>query len=92
MVFSLWLGTTKKLMASKNTRQMLAILMAMRIQRCNVRHITQWSASVASCEATRCPHWASARAVLPQRLPWSTILNKTKILLTKHNFYLAFSR
>jgi hypothetical protein len=41
-------------------------------------HIAQWSSSVASCEATRCRHWASARAVLPRRLPWSTILNETQ--------------
>jgi hypothetical protein len=54
--------------------------------------IAQWSASVASCKATRCRHRASAHAALPQRLPWSTILNETIKTLTKHNFYLAFSR
>ena len=47
----------------KNTCQMLAILMAMRIRRCNAGHIAQWSTSVASCKATRCRHWASAHAV-----------------------------
>ncbi len=78
MVFSLWLWPTTKSMATKNTRQMLAILMAMRIQRCNARHITQWSTSVAPCEATRCRHWVSAHAVLPRRPPWSTISNGTK--------------
>jgi hypothetical protein len=57
---------------------MLAILMAMRIRRCNAGHIAQWSASVASCEATRCHHRASAHAVSPWWPPWSTILNETK--------------
>ena len=52
-------------------------------------HITRWSASVASCEATRCRHWASARAVLPRRPPWSMISNEKT--LTKHSFYLVFS-
>jgi hypothetical protein len=33
---------------------------------------------LASCKATRCCHRASARAVLPQRPPWLTILNETK--------------
>jgi hypothetical protein len=32
-------------------------------------HIAQWSASVASCKATRCCHQASARAVLPWQMP-----------------------
>ncbi len=57
--------------ATKITRQMLAILMAMQIQRCNAGQNTQWSASVASCEAT-------AHAVLPRPLPWLAILNETK--------------
>jgi hypothetical protein len=78
MVFSLWLWPTMKLMATTNTRQMLAILMAIRIRRCNAGHIAQWSGSVASCKATRCRHQASAHAVLPRRPPWSTILNETK--------------
>ncbi len=41
-------------------------------------HIPQWSASVTSCEDTRCHHWASAHAVLPRQPPWSTILNETQ--------------
>jgi hypothetical protein len=78
MVFSLWLWPTTKSMATKNTRQTLAILMAVRIRRCNAGRIAQWSASVASCKATRCRHWASARPVLPRQLPWLTISNETK--------------
>ncbi len=69
---------TMKSMATKNTRQMLAILMAMRIQRCDVGRIARWRASVASCKATRCCHWGSAHSILPRRPPWSTILNETK--------------
>ncbi len=70
----------------KITRQTLAILMAMRVRQCNAGRIAQWSASVASCKATRCHHWASAYAVLPRQLPWSTFSNETKKTLTKHNF------
>ncbi len=57
---------------------MLAILMAMQIQQCNAGHIAQWSASVASCKATRCHHRASANTVSPWRLPWPTIWMKQK--------------
>jgi hypothetical protein len=78
MVFSLWLWPTTKLMATKNTRQTLAILISMRTWRCDAEHIARWSASVASCEATRCRHLASAHAVLPWWPPWLTILNETK--------------
>jgi hypothetical protein len=67
-----------KINGDKNTRQTLAILMAMRIGRCDAGCIAQWSASVASCKATRCCHRASALAVLPWRLPWLKILNETK--------------
>jgi hypothetical protein len=60
----------------KNTHQMLAISMAMQIRRCNAGRITQWSASVASCKATRCHHQVSACAVLPWQPPWLAILNE----------------
>jgi hypothetical protein len=76
---------------AKNTRQMLAILMAMQIGLCNVGRIAQWSASVASCKATRCRHWESAFTVLPRRPPWLTIYKQTKKTQTKHNNYIAFS-
>ncbi len=81
MVFSLWLRPTTKLTAAKNTRQTLPILMAMRIRRCNAGCIAQWSASVASWEAIRCCHRASAHAVLlrqPPWPPWLTISNEKK--------------
>jgi hypothetical protein len=67
-----------KINGNKNTSQMLAILMAMQIRQCNAGHIARWSASVASCETTRCLHWMSAHAVLPWQLPWLMILNETK--------------
>jgi hypothetical protein len=67
-----------KLTATKNTQQTLAISMAMQKWQCNAGHIAQWSASVASCKATRCPHQASAHTVLPRRLPLPMILNETK--------------
>ncbi len=78
MVFSLWLWPTTKLTATKNTRQTLAISMAMRIRRFDAGCIAQWSTSVASCKATRCRHWASAHTVSSRQLPWLTILNETK--------------
>jgi hypothetical protein len=62
----------------KNTCQMLAILITMQIWRCDVGHITHWSTSQASIEATGCRHWASVRTVSPWRLPWLTISNKTQ--------------
>ncbi len=90
MVFSLLLYQTTKLKMAKNTHETGAISIAMWMQRCNVGRIAQWSASVASCEATRCRHRASAHAVSPRRPPWLTMLKKKT--LTKHNFYLAFAR
>jgi hypothetical protein len=36
-------------MATKSTRQTLAILMTMQIRWCDAGRITRWSASVASC-------------------------------------------
>jgi hypothetical protein len=75
----------------KNAGKLTTILIAMPPGRYGAMHITRWSTSVASCKATRSCHWASARAVLPRQLLWLTISNEKKIL-TKHNFYLAFSR
>jgi hypothetical protein len=80
-----------KINGNKNTHQTLAILMAMQIQQCNAGRIARWSASMASCEATRCCHRASAHDESLRQPPWLTILNETKTL-TKHNFYLAFIR
>ncbi len=78
MVFSSWLWSRTKSMMTKNTRQMLAISKAMHIRWCDAGRIAWWSASVASCKATRCRHRASACAVSPRRPPWSTILKRKK--------------
>ncbi len=78
MVFSLWLWSRTKSMTTKNTRQTLAFLKAMHIRWCDAGCIARWSTSVASCKATRCCHWASARAVSPRRPPWSPILKRKK--------------
>jgi hypothetical protein len=59
---------------------------AMRIRRCNVGRIAQWSASMASCKATRCRHQVSAHAVLPRQPPWLTISNETKKTLKNTTF------
>ncbi len=70
----------------KNAGKSKTILITMPPGRYGAMHIAQLSTSVSSCKATRCRHWASARAVLPRRPPWSTILkrkkntNKTKLL------------
>jgi hypothetical protein len=62
---------------TKNAGKLLAILIAMRMRRYDAGHITQWSTSVASLEATGCRHWASACAILPRQQPRSSILNET---------------
>ena len=71
---------------TKNAGKLATISVAMAMQRYDAGRIARWSTSRASLEATGCRHWASACAVLPRRPPWSTILNKTHISLTKHNF------
>ncbi len=58
--------------AGKSTMMLIAVLPG----QYGVMLIAQWSASVASYKATRCCHWARARAVLPWRLPWSRILKR----------------
>jgi hypothetical protein len=70
----------------KNEGKLLAISIAMQMRRYNAGHITQWSTSRASLEATGCRHRASARAVSPRRPPWSTNSLKQHKTLTKHNF------
>ena len=72
--------------ATKNAGESMAISTAMAMQRYDAGHITRWSTSRASLEATGCRHWASACAVLPRQRPWSTNSNKTHKTLTKHNF------
>jgi hypothetical protein len=75
-----------ELTATKNADELLAISMAMAMQRYDTRRIAQWSTSRASLEATGRRHWASACAVLPRRPPWSAILNKAHKILTTLNF------
>ena len=58
--------------ATKNAGESLAISIAM--------------ASRVLLETTGCCHRSIARAVLPQRPPWSTNSNKTPKTLTKQNF------
>ncbi len=65
---------------TKNAGKLMAILIAMAMQRYNAGCITQWSTSGASLEATGCRHWSSACAVLPRWPPLSTIL----VEITKH--------
>ena len=56
-----------ELTATKNADELLAVPMAMAMQRYNAGRIARWSTSRASLEATECRHWASARIVLPRR-------------------------
>jgi hypothetical protein len=69
---------TAKLTITKNAGKMTTILIAMPPGQYGAMRIAQWSASVASCEATRCRHLASARAVLPRWPPWLMISNEKK--------------
>jgi hypothetical protein len=71
---------------NKNESDSLAISIAMAMQRYNVGRIAQYSTSRALLEATGCRHWASACAILPWRLPWSTNLLKQHKTLTKQKF------
>ena len=80
---------SNKSMTTKNADKLQAILIAMRMRQYNAGGITQWSAFVASWEATRCCRQASGCATLPWRPPCSFTLNETHKTLTKHNFYLA---
>jgi hypothetical protein len=54
------------------------------LQRYDAGHITQWSTSIASLEATGCRHWVSHCAVLPRRPPWLTNSNETQKTNKKH--------
>jgi hypothetical protein len=68
---------------------MTTIAIAMPPEQYGAVRIAQLSASVASWEATRCRHQASAHAVLPQQPPWLKILNvkntnKTQLLPSFH--------
>ena len=71
---------------TKDSGKSMAISMAMAMQQYDAGRIARWSTSRASLDANGCRHRVSARIALPQRPPWSTILNKTHKTLTKHNF------
>jgi hypothetical protein len=71
---------------NENAGKLLAISIAVQMRRCNAGHITRWSTSRASLEATRCRHRSNACAVLPRRPLWSTNLNEKHKTLTKLNF------
>ena len=62
--------------ATKNGGELMAILIAMAMQRFNVGCITRRSTSMASLETTGCRQRSSARILLPRRPPWSTNLLK----------------
>ena len=70
----------------KNTRQLLAISITLRMWWCNMECIAQWSTLWASLEATGCRHWGSACATSPWLWPWLTILVANTKTLPKHNF------
>jgi hypothetical protein len=72
-------------------RQIATILIAMPPGQYGAMRMAQWSASMASCKATKCRHQTSAHAILSRRPPWSTISKRKETTLTKYNFYLAFS-
>jgi hypothetical protein len=65
-------------MTTKNAGKLITILIAMSPGQYGAMRIAQWSASVASCKATRCRHQASAHAILPRLPPWLTISNETQ--------------
>jgi hypothetical protein len=67
-----------KSMMTKNAGKFLAILITNQMQEYNAGHITQWSISRASLEATQCRHRASACTALPRQPPWLPILNETQ--------------
>ena len=58
----------------KKTGGLLAVLIAMAMQRYDTMHIARWSTSGDTLEATGYHHRASACAVSHRRPPWLTIL------------------
>ena len=52
-----------------NVPPLRAISMAMAVRRCNTEHITRYSMTRASPEATECRHRATTRSVSPRRPP-----------------------
>jgi hypothetical protein len=76
MLFSYGYGRQQNYRQQKNTRQTLAISIAMQMWRCDVGHIAKWSTPWASLEATGCRLRVSACIASSRRPPWSTILAK----------------
>jgi hypothetical protein len=68
---------------NKNAGKLLAILITMQMQWCNVWHTAQWSTSRASLEATGCCHRTAQAATMVDEF---VAKHKT---LPKHNFKLA---
>ena len=56
--------------ATNNAGKLMAISIAMAMQRYNAGRFAQWSTSGGSLEATECRHRSSACAVSPRRPPW----------------------
>ncbi len=63
----------------KKCRKLLAVLITMGMDWCRAGHITQWSTSRASLEATRCCHWVSVCTILPWQLTLPWFLWKTQV-------------
>ncbi len=79
MLFSYGSGQ-QQIDGNKNADKLMAILIAMAMQRYNMGCIAQWSTSKASFEATGCRHRSSAWVVSPRRPPWSKNSNQTQQL------------
>ncbi len=88
MVYLKLLATTEST-TMKNAGKVLVISVIIRMRRYDAGHIARWSTSQASLEATVCCHRASACAISPQQLPWSTNTLKTHKTLTKNYVKLA---
>ena len=56
MLLAMVVGDNKST-ATKNADKLLAVLIVIAIQRYDVGHITRWSTSRDSLEATGCRHW-----------------------------------
>ncbi len=74
--------------------ELRAIVMTMLPGRYGTRHATRWSASMASCKATRCHHQTCAHAVLARQMPLSSLLplsqntNKKQLLASNYCTFL----
>jgi hypothetical protein len=62
--------------------------MTMPMGQYGARHITRWRVLVASCEAPKRRHRASARAVLARQMPWPSL---SPLVKTQHKTQLLAS-